>query len=51
LSFTDHDGYRFQAILTDQDNDDIAVLECCHRQHAHVEGRIRSTRGCAPTCQ
>jgi Transposase DDE domain group 1 len=41
LSFTDHDGYRFQAILTDQDDDDIAVLECRHRQHAHVEDRIR----------
>jgi len=51
LSFTDHDGYRFQAILPDQDNDDMAVLECRHRQHAHVEDRIRSTRGCAPTCQ
>jgi hypothetical protein len=28
LSFTDHDGYRFQAILTDQPDEDIAVLEC-----------------------
>ena len=41
LSFTDHDGYRFQAILTDQTNADIAVQECRHRQHAHVEDRIR----------
>ena len=41
LSFTDHDGYRFQAILTDQPDPDIAVLECRHRQHAHVEDRIR----------
>ena len=41
LSFTDHDGYRFQAILTDQADPDIAVLECRHRQHAHVEDRIR----------
>ncbi len=40
LSFTDHDGYRFGAILTDQDDQDIAVLECRHRQHAHVEDRI-----------
>ena len=40
LSFTDHDGYRFQAILTDQTDQDIAVLECRHRQHAHVEDRI-----------
>jgi Transposase DDE domain group 1 len=44
LSFTDHDGYRFQAILTDQDGHDIAVLECHHRQHAHVEDRIRDDK-------
>ncbi len=44
LSFTDHDGYRFQAILTDQDDVDIAVLECRHRQHAHVEDRIRDDK-------
>ena len=44
LSFTDRDGYRFQAILTDQDDEDIAVLECRHRQHAHVEDRIRDDK-------
>ena len=44
LSFTDRDGYRFQAILTDQDDQDIAVLECRHRQHAHVEDRIRDDK-------
>jgi hypothetical protein len=44
LSFTDHDGYRFQAILTDQADEDIAVLECRHRQHAHVEDRIRDEK-------
>ena len=44
FSFTDHDGYRFQAILTDQDDRDIAVLECRHRQHAHVEDRIRDDK-------
>jgi hypothetical protein len=44
LSFTDHDGYRFQAILTDQSDEDIAVLECLHRQHAHVEDRIRDDK-------
>ena len=44
LSFTDHDGYRFQAILTDQPGEDIAVLECRHRQHAHVEDRIRDDK-------
>jgi hypothetical protein len=44
LSFTDHDGYRFQAILTDQPDPDIAVVECRHRQHAHVEDRIRDDK-------
>ena len=44
LSFTDHDGYRFQAILTDQTDPEIAVLECRHRQHAHVEDRIRDDK-------
>lgn len=44
LSFTDHDGHRFQAILTDQTDQDIAVLECRHRQHAHVEDRIRDDK-------
>ena len=44
LSFTDHDGYRFQAILTDQTETDIAVIECRHRQHAHVEDRIRDDK-------
>ena len=44
LSFTDHDGYRFQAILTDQPDDDIAALECRHRQRAHVEDRIRDDK-------
>jgi hypothetical protein len=44
LSFTDHDGYRFQAILTDQADTDIAIIECRHRQHAHVEDRIRDDK-------
>ena len=44
LSFTDQDGYRFQAILTDQADQDIAVLECRHRQRAHVEDRIRDDK-------
>jgi hypothetical protein len=44
LSFTDHDGYRFQAILTDQPDPDIAIIECRHRQHAHVEDRIRDDK-------
>jgi Transposase DDE domain group 1 len=44
LSFSDHDGYRFQAILTDQPDEDIAIVECRHRQHAHVEDRIRDDK-------
>lgn len=44
LSFTDHDGYRFQAILTDQPDSDIATIERHHRQHAHVEDRIRDDK-------
>ena len=44
LSFTDHDGYRFQAILTDQTDLDIAVLERRHRQRARVEDRIRDDK-------
>jgi DDE family transposase len=44
LSFTDHDGYRFQAILTDQPDPDIAVIERRHRQRARVEDRIRDDK-------
>jgi hypothetical protein len=44
LSFTDHDGYRFQAILTDQTDPEIAVVERRHRGHARVEDRIRDDK-------
>jgi hypothetical protein len=44
LSFTDHDGYRFQAILTDQTDEDIAIIERRHRQRARVEDRIRDDK-------
>jgi hypothetical protein len=44
LSFTDHDGHRFQAILTDQTDDDIAVLERHQRQRAHAEDHIRNDK-------
>jgi len=44
LSFTDHDGYRFQAILTDQSDENIAILERRHRQRARVEDRIRDDK-------
>jgi Transposase DDE domain group 1 len=44
LSFTDHDGYRFQAILTDQTDENIAIIERRHRQRARVEDRIRDDK-------
>ena len=44
LSFTDHDGYRFQAILTDQPDQDIAIIERRHRQRACIEDRIRDDK-------
>jgi hypothetical protein len=44
LSFTDHDGYRFQVILTDQPDLDIAILERRHRQRARVEDHIRNDK-------
>ncbi len=43
LSFTDHDGHRFQAILTDQPGK-IAVLEREHRGRARVEDHIRNDK-------
>jgi hypothetical protein len=46
LSFTDHDGHRFQAIITDQPDPDIAYLEARHRGHARVEDRIRTGKDC-----
>jgi hypothetical protein len=44
LSFTDRDGYRFQTFLTDQGEDDVAVLERRQRQRAHVEDQIRDDK-------
>jgi hypothetical protein len=44
LRFSDHDGHRFQAILTDQPDPEIAGLERRHRQRAHVEDRIRDDK-------
>jgi hypothetical protein len=46
LSFTDHDGHRFGAILTDQPDTDIAYLEARHRGHARVEDRIKAGKDC-----
>ena len=44
LSFTDIDGHRFQAILTDQTDPDIALLERRHRARARVEDHIRNDK-------
>jgi hypothetical protein len=44
LSFTDHDGHRFQAFLTDQPDPDIQVLERRQRQRAHAETQIRNDK-------
>jgi len=43
LTFTDHDGHRFQAILTDQLGEP-AELERRHRARAHVEDHIRNDK-------
>jgi hypothetical protein len=44
LSFIDHDGHRFQVLLTDQDDPDIAALELRQRQRAHAEDHIRNDK-------
>jgi len=44
LSFTDHDGHRFQAILTDHSDHDIAAIERRHRARASVEDHIRNDK-------
>jgi len=49
LSFTDCDGHRFGAILTDQTDPDIATLERRHRARARVEDRIRAAKDCGLT--
>jgi len=43
LSFTDVEGHRFQAILTDQGGD-IAQIERRHRGRARVEDHIRNDK-------
>ncbi len=44
LSFTDINGYRFQAILTDQPDTDISAIERRHRARARVEDHIRNDK-------
>ncbi len=41
LTFTDHQGFRFQVFITDQEDSDLAQLEARHRGRARVEDRIR----------
>jgi hypothetical protein len=48
LSFTDHDGHRFQGMLTDQPDPDIQLLERRQRERAHAETHIRNDR--TPAC-
>jgi hypothetical protein len=43
LSFTDHDGHRFLAILTDVAGNPVE-LECLHRARANSEDRIRAAK-------
>jgi hypothetical protein len=43
LSFTDHDGHRFVATLTDLDGDPVE-LERLHRARASAEDRIRAAK-------
>jgi hypothetical protein len=44
LSFSDHDGHRFQVFLTDQPGADIAILERRQRQRARAEDHIRNDK-------
>jgi hypothetical protein len=47
LSFTDHDGHRFLATLTDLDGDAVE-LECLHRARASAEDRVRNGKQTGP---
>jgi Transposase DDE domain group 1 len=44
FSFTDHNGYRFQVFLTNQQGSRIDRLEQLHRQRALCEDRIRCAK-------
>jgi Transposase DDE domain group 1 len=44
LTFTDIDGWRFQAMATDTPSGQLAHLEARHRAHARVEDRIRNAK-------
>jgi hypothetical protein len=44
LTFTDLNGHRFQCFITDQGDDDIAMLEQRHREHAQVEDNVKTLK-------
>lgn len=44
LTMLDHEGYRYQVVLTNQSGDDIAALEAMHRGRARCEQRIEQTK-------
>ena len=44
LSFSDHDGHRFQVMLTNQKGGRIARLEQIHRSRAAIEDSIRCAK-------
>ncbi len=44
LRFTDTDGHRFTAFLTDTTRGQLADLEVRHRAHARIEDRIRCAK-------
>ena len=44
LSFTDVDAHRFQTILTDRTDSEIAAIERDHRARARVEDHIRNDK-------
>ncbi len=43
-TFDDEDGHRFTAFVTDQDGDNLALLDQRHRAHARVEQRVRDAK-------
>ena len=44
LTFTDHQGWRFQVFITNQQGEDIALLEARHRARARCEDCIRCAK-------
>ncbi len=44
LRLWDHNGWRHQVIVTNQDGRDIASIEARHRAHANVENRIKNLK-------